>query len=525
MKVKTIIYTRVSTDEQKEHGFSLREQENRLREYCKRNNLEIVAHYQDDHSAKNFNRPEFTRLLDDLKTKKIKAEMLLCVRWDRFSRNDEESLRMIGHLKKLGIEARTLENYYDLTVPENLLPFFINLVLPQVDNERRSLNTKRGMRQAMKEGRWTGKCPLGYHWDRRDNRPLIVPDQKTAPLVREIFEKFSTGAYTASEMQRLLVKSGLKYGKSYIFKMLRNPVYIGKVRIKAWKDEPGKVVIGLHAALIPEETFNKVQQIFERRKPKNTRQSKANENLPLRGHLVCRICGGNLTGSASRGKSGKRFFYYHCQSKCKERFRADKANILFVSYLKSFQIREDVLKLYYRILEDVFRENEVSRESNKNKIESEIEEFKLKKQKAQDKLLEDKIDQQTFDEINQRCNEKIKLLEFQLSELNVNNSEFMIQLKYSFSLLGNLWYYFEKASLEIKSKLVCSIFPDKIIIDGEIYRTPKVNEVLRFLTNNINELGEIQTKKAAKTDSLYFKASPRGLEPLLRNRKSRVLGH
>jgi predicted site-specific integrase-resolvase len=60
MKSKAIIYTRVSTDDQKENGFSLQDQEARLRKYCQQNDIEILDHYQDDHSAKNFNRPAFT---------------------------------------------------------------------------------------------------------------------------------------------------------------------------------------------------------------------------------------------------------------------------------------------------------------------------------------------------------------------------------------------------------------------------------------------------------------------------------
>jgi len=80
MSKKAIIYTRVSTDEQKDRGFSLRDQESRLRDFCQREGTEIVAHYQDDHSAKNFDRPAFQKMLKDIRRRKVKADVFVCVR-------------------------------------------------------------------------------------------------------------------------------------------------------------------------------------------------------------------------------------------------------------------------------------------------------------------------------------------------------------------------------------------------------------------------------------------------------------
>jgi site-specific DNA recombinase len=176
MARKVVLYTRVSTDDQKENGFSLQDQEARLRRHCQRKGFEVVAHYQDDHSAKNFKRPEFSRFLQDMKEKVIRPDLFLCVRMDRFSRNLEESLQMLARFKDLGLEFQTLENNYDLSQPENLIPYVLNMVLPQVDNERRGLNTKRGMRQARREGRWVGAPPRGYSFQRINNRSVIVPN-------------------------------------------------------------------------------------------------------------------------------------------------------------------------------------------------------------------------------------------------------------------------------------------------------------------------------------------------------------
>ncbi|MCZ6594729.1 MAG: recombinase family protein, partial [Bacteroidetes bacterium] len=355
MARKAVIYTRVSTEEQKENGFSLQEQEARLKRYCQREDIEVVAHYQDDHSAKNFNRPAFQKMLTDLKEKRVTANLFLCIRMDRFSRNLQESLKMIQVLAKLGLEFKVVEGgNFDLDTPENLIPFILNMLLPQVENERRGLNTKRGMRQAQREGRWTGTAPNGYRWYRENDKSLLTPNVK-AKLVRLAFEEFAKGIFTSEEIRRKLVKKGLKCSRSQFSRLLRNPVYIGQIKIERWKDEPEEIVIGLHEPLINEELFNEVQSILEGRIKKSKVRSSRDEKLPLRGFLQCRICGGNLTGSASRSRTGARHFYYHCQKGCRERFRADEANGQFVSFLGGFKIPDEVLTLYYHVMEDVFK--------------------------------------------------------------------------------------------------------------------------------------------------------------------------
>ena len=84
---KAIIYCRVSTSEQKEKGYSLKEQERILREYCKKNGIEILWCFIEDYSAKDFNRPEFKKLYQIAKKNKDDIDYLLVYKWDRFSRD------------------------------------------------------------------------------------------------------------------------------------------------------------------------------------------------------------------------------------------------------------------------------------------------------------------------------------------------------------------------------------------------------------------------------------------------------
>ena len=512
---KAVIYTRVSTEDQKENGFSLQEQESRLRRYCSREIIEIVAHYQDDHSAKNFNRPAFQQMLADLKEKRVTTNLFLCIRMDRFSRNLQESLKMIQVLKKLGLEFRVVEGgNFDLETPENLIPFILNMLLPQVENERRGLNTKRGMRQAQREGRWTGTAPNGYQWYRENDKSLLVLNEK-AKLVRLAFEEFAKGIYTLEEIRRKLVKKGLKSSRSQFSRLIRNPVYIGKIKIERWKDEPEEIVIGLHKPLINEELFNEVQNILEGRIKKTKIRSRRDERLPLRGFLECKICGGNLTGSASRSRTGARHFYYHCQKGCRERFRADEANGQFVSFLGGFKVPDEVLTLYYHVMEDVFKRDDAQRQNEINTLESQINKLRERINGVEDKFIDNLIDDETYKKAKARYEQNISELLKRKAELESRDSNFFKYVNYGFSLLKDLPEYYLKANIEIKQKLISSIFAEKLVFEDKKYRTSQINEVLALLTSNINHLGIPENNKAIKNDGLLHSASPRGIEPLL----------
>ena len=159
---KADLYIRVSTDEQADKGYSQRDQEERLRRYCENNSIVVGQIIYEDYSAKTFNRPEWIKLLDTLKKKSSKTNLLLFTKWDRFSRNAGDAYQMINILKKFNVEPQAIEQPLDLSIPENKMMLAIYLAAPEVENDRRALNTYYGMRRARKEGRLMGRAPYGY---------------------------------------------------------------------------------------------------------------------------------------------------------------------------------------------------------------------------------------------------------------------------------------------------------------------------------------------------------------------------
>jgi DNA invertase Pin-like site-specific DNA recombinase len=143
----------------------------------------------EDHSAKTFNRPQWKKYLLDLKRSKGKADLVLFVKWDRFSRNAGDAYQMINTLRKLGVEPQAIEQPLDPSIPENKMMLAFYLAAPEVENDRRALNVIAGMRRAKKEGRYMGLAPIGYV-NRTDEigRKYIAPEEPVANIVQWSFE-------------------------------------------------------------------------------------------------------------------------------------------------------------------------------------------------------------------------------------------------------------------------------------------------------------------------------------------------
>jgi site-specific DNA recombinase len=506
-----VIYTRVSTDEQKENGFSLQDQLAKLLVECERNNLEAV-HYQDEHSAKDFNRPGFKTFLNDVETKKIKPYIFLCVRPDRFSRNLQNTMTMLAKFKSLGIEFKTLENHTDLNSPESLLPFMIYNLMPQIDNERRALNTKRGMRQAKLEGRTMGRPPLGYL--NVKNTGTVILDEVNAKLIKKGFEELAKGIYGIEEVRKKLIKEGLKNCcKQSFLNHVRNPYYCGIITVEAWNDQPEEQVLGQHPPLISKALFYQVQEVLFGKRKKTPVILTRREELPLRRFLFCRRCNRKLTGSTSTGGSGKKLPYYHCQKGCKERIPAILGNKLFEDYLDSFSIKGKILELYKSILEDVFSPDENERLKKIKKVDEMIAQINSNLVSLENKFIADAFTYEEYNLIKIRYKEELAECRHKKDELTIDKSLIKKYLEFGMPFLMDMKKHYQCATLETKQKIISSIFPEKLIFSNNKYRTAKTNQLLTLLTFNINELGQKKSGQTNKKIDLSTMAPPLGLEP------------
>lgn len=510
---RAALMSRVSTDEQT-LGYSLDIQSENLQKYCKRNGMEIAYEFEEHFSAKNFNRPAFKEFLKYLKTHKKTIDILLFTTWDRFSRNLSEALEVIQMLKNQGITVNAIDNPLDLSVPESIIMLAINLAMPQVDNERRSIKIREGMRGALKSGRWSGAAPLGYLNSRDEkNKPLIVPGP-FAKEIRFIYEQFAKNVSQA-DIRVALNKKGINIPRNSMSDILRRPVYMGKMVVPKKDEELETWIDGIHEPIITEELFYTVQDKlnFKLKKSNKPNSNRRREELPLRGNLLCSKCGSHLTGSASKGKMGKRYFYYHCNSCKGERYLAEKANQSIKEVLAKLKFGPEIDKLVEAIVNDKLKQKvaDISPVQIQNRLTS----IKNRINNLQDHFADNIISAEDYSSTRARYETEKQSLESELRNAAAYSGESKTKLKKCLELINNLDVMFEKADLLQKSKILGSTFPEKLFFDGKKCRTPRINEVLRLAISNDKGFGNKKSEQLSENLELFGLVVPRGVEPLL----------
>ncbi|MGE9310903.1 recombinase family protein [Niabella sp. CJ426] len=510
---KAILYARVSTDEQAEKGYSREEQVHQIRRFCSANNIEVVKEYLEDFSAKTINRPELNNLLAFAYDKKNSIDAIIVTKIDRFSRNVFDAYNLANQLSRQNIKVYSLaEGVLDFTETSKFLPLLIQAGAAQHDNMMRSDNTKRGMRQAMKKGKFVAKPPKGYIKNKETG--IMEADGEIAKVVTWAFEQYSKGIYSAEEVRKDAEQRGLRLTKQSFLDMLSNQLYIGKVLVPAYKDEQEELVEGLHEAIVDEHTFYTVQDVLKgKRKPYKQPKNAVNEALPLRGHLICPQCGKVLTGSINKNGHGGSFPYYHCQQQkyaCNHRVNADNAHIVLQKYLQTFQPSEEVIELFKHVLADVFNTKDGDRLGRRRLVEVKIEEVRGRINNMDDKFADGNISDENYSRIIKRLKDEENELIMQHATFTKVSPDLNKYVSYSTGLLQNLSEYYTTATFSTKHKLIGVIFPEKLTFSKNEYYTTKTNEVFSLICSLDKGL---QQKSPAKIARLYSEAPPAGLEP------------
>ena len=146
------LYMRVSTEDQAREGFSLPEQKERLEAYCKFKGYEIKDYYEDAGiSAKTGNlRPEFERLKEDIKAKRINT--LVALKLDRITRSIYDWEELMKFLEKNNAYLDVVNDEINTTTANGKLVSRLLMSVSQNEIERTSERTKMCMAGAIKQG-------------------------------------------------------------------------------------------------------------------------------------------------------------------------------------------------------------------------------------------------------------------------------------------------------------------------------------------------------------------------------------
>jgi DNA invertase Pin-like site-specific DNA recombinase len=300
MKSRVVLYVRVSTDEQAEEGYSIDEQLRICREFCERQQWEIVNEFVDPgESGTTTQRPAFQQMLYAARAQRF--EIVVVHKIDRFSRSLLDALMTLGTLSKHGVGLRSVTEDFDFASPFGRIVLAILVAFAQyfIDNLR--AETKKGLKGRALKGYVNGTLPFGYKRVPKEQGGVPVIDKKN---IRGYYkaQRLCLKGKNNREIADTLNAQGFRttgnrgsnlFMDDNIADMLRSRFYLGLVSYKGvWHQ-------GKHQAATDEVTWEKVQAALRQR---SSHRDTANQNVrtyPFRKLAYCALCGSMLRGQPS----------------------------------------------------------------------------------------------------------------------------------------------------------------------------------------------------------------------------------
>ncbi|HSQ98124.1 MAG TPA: recombinase family protein [Rickettsiales bacterium] len=393
--MKAIILSRVSTNEQQE-GHSIEAQKARLREYCKRKNLEVIREFEIVESSTSGKRKAFYEMLEFTKKQK-EIIAIVADKVDRIQRSFKESVIFDELIKQEKIELHF--NTEGMIIGKNAKSSDImrwdfsvmgakSYVLSLSDNVKRSIEYK------VRNGECIRQAPFGYvNFKNADRKSDVKIDTEKAYFVKKIFTEYAKGTTSFHELARKCKEWGLTgnikqkaLSHNVINIMLNNPFYYGYQRVY------GQLHKHKYEPLISKELFDKCQEVMKGYKKQEFRQ--ARNNYIFKGLLKCDVSDRVVSCDLKKGK----YVYLICRNPenpekklfIKEEIVLEQIENVF----KSLQVPEELfVNLQKHLMDSMeserqFRNEEIKRLEKENAVFQEkfdtLLEMRLSKRITQD---------------------------------------------------------------------------------------------------------------------------------------------
>jgi site-specific DNA recombinase len=481
--MKAAIYVRVS-DARQADNTSLDAQEQFCREWCARNNVQVVKVFVEaGASAKSANRPEFQRMFAWLEANHSGISHVVCDKWDRFSRSMDDAVTYRVQLKTWRVElvsaTQPVTDDPAGRLLQNILQSF-----GQFDNEQRAERSIRGMRRQAEAGRFLNPAPLGYCNNGKANPSMLV-DETSAPMVRGMYERIGDGHSLSDALKwaRLHGLRGKRGGDIVIqtaSKLMRNPAYYG------WLERPssGISMQGDWEPLVDAGLWSRVQLALSGRSGAlQVVHTAVNDKYVLRGVIVCDSCGHLATASPSRSKSGKRIPYYHCMKRGHLYINVAKADAWFADLLERLIPNEHRLL----VVEEAFREawtvKNGSAAADGERLKGQLNTLQMRKRRLLGLVQDGVITQGDFQSEYDPLGEQITAVEAAIADSEVSREPLDVDTAWGYleHLLYNQHLVWIQADAQEKRRIARLIFPSGIRCSKGGFGTPLTHSLFSML--------------------------------------------
>ena len=398
------LYIRVSTEDQAREGFSLPEQEKRLRAMCEYKGYEIYKLYKDAGiSAKTGNtRPAFEELLQDIRDKKCNTIVVL--KLDRLTRSVFDLEGIMNFLEENNAYLDCANEEINTTNSSGKMVARLLTTVSQNEIERTSERTKFGLSGAIKEGHIPARAPLGYkHIDKK-----LVPDPLTKDIVIRIYNLYFEGkSYyniaTIFNEEQVLGKTNWK--DTGILRIISNEVYKGDY-VHGKRTNHPTLYRDVVEPIISKEMWDNCQV----QKKKNQKNYMRTQTYIFLQKLKCPKCGRILAGGASHKiKSDKWYFYYRCEN-CKNNIHEDKIEN------KIKVLLADILE-YDNVVNEFFLPVLKSKVDNpKVELEKELKNLNNKKERIRKAYIDELFTEEEYKQESKIIENQIEMINSKLLE-------------------------------------------------------------------------------------------------------------
>ena len=341
-KVKNLcgLYLRVSTEDQAREGFSLPEQKERLETFCKFKGYEIVDYYEDAGiSAKTGNyRPEFERLKEDIKSKRINT--IIALKLDRITRSIFDWKKLMTFLDENDAYIDCANDEVNTTNANGKMVSRLLMSVSQNEIERTSERTKVGLAGAIKQGHLPSQAPLGY---KHENKKLVI-DYSTKDVVVRIFELYYNGNSYQTISNILNEEQALgktNWRDSTITAILENEVYKGDF-VHGKRTKHPTYYENVVEPLVSKEMWEDCQA----QKKKNSRAYQRTLIYLFLQKIRCPRCNNLMGGKATKKKNGNVYYYYYCND-CKLNLKENIIEEYFENFINEIVEYDSVVNQFF----------------------------------------------------------------------------------------------------------------------------------------------------------------------------------
>jgi len=332
----------------------------------------IVVYQDEGFTGYNTNRPQFQKMINDIRNKKIKC--VIVYRLDRISRNVSDFCHLKEEFSKYNVDFISVTENFDTSTPLGSAMLMISSVFAQLERDTIAERIRDNMYELAKTGRWLGgNTPLGYKSQKIENIDIDGKKRSLYKLeiifeesekVKLIFDKMNE-LKGLGKVESYLLQQGIKtrngnnFTRFALITILKNPVYViadeniknffEKMGVTIYEDEKnfdgkkgliaynkrlevtGKtktlkdikewiISVGKHDGIISSNKFIEVWNLLDNNKNKRFRTPPQNNSL-LSGLIRCKHCGSYMRPRIrnSFAPNGERNFVYLCELKDKSR--------------------------------------------------------------------------------------------------------------------------------------------------------------------------------------------------------------